>query len=135
MISKTNKAYFRAAEAVSELSDYPRHKIGCVVVNKHHIIGSACNSKTKCHPLQAKLDTEKYKTECPGRVHAEIAALLPLMRDKVDLSGASIYIFRKHKDGTLAMAKPCSNCQKVIKQLGIRKIFYTIDRGYATEKW
>ena len=135
MISKTSKAYFRAAEAVSELSNYPRHKIGCVVVNKHRIISSGYNSATKCCPLQAKLDTEKYGVSCPGRVHAEIAALLPLIRDKVDLSAASIFIFRKHKDGTLAMAKPCSNCQKVIKQLGIRKVFYTIDYGYAAEKW
>ena len=134
-MSKADKAYFRAAKAVSLLSDHQTYKIGCVVVDRHRIISSGCNSKTKCHPLQAKLDTEKYGVSCPGRVHAEIAALLPLIRDKVDLSAASIFIFRKHKDGTLAMAKPCSNCQKVIKQLGIRKVFYTIDHGYAAEKW
>lgn len=135
MIGKTNKAYFRAAKAVSELSDYPIHKIGCVIIDKHRIISSGCNSKTKCHPLQAKLDTEKYGVECPGKCHAEISALLPLMRDKVDLSNASLYVFRQHKDGTLAMARPCSSCQKVIKQLGIRKIFYSIENGYAVEKW
>lgn len=134
-ISKTNKAYFRAAKAVSELSNHPRHKLGCVVVKGHRIISSSCNSATKCHPLQAKLDKEKYGVECPGRVHAEISALLPLIRDKVDLSGASIYIFRRHKDGTLAMAKPCSSCQKVIKQLGIRKVFYTTENSYKMEKW
>lgn len=135
MIGKTNKAYFRAAKAVSELSNYPRHKIGCVVVKGHRIISSSCNSATKCHPLQARLDSEKYGVECPGRVHAEISALLPLIRDKVDLSNASIYIFRQHKNGTLAMAKPCSSCQKVIKQLGIKKVFYSIENGYAVEKW
>ena len=135
MMSKTNKAFFRAAKTVSELSDYPKHKIGCVVVKGHRIISSSCNSATKCHPLQAKLDSEKYGVECPGRVHAEIAALLPLMRDKVDLNGASIYIFRQHKNGTLAMARPCSSCQKVIRQLGIKKVFYSIENGYAVEKW
>ena len=135
MIGKTNKAYFRAAKAVSELSDYPRHKLGCVVVKGHRIISSACNSRSKCHPIQAKLDTEKYGVECPGKCHAEISALLPLIRDKVDLRNASIYIFREHKDGTLAMAKPCSSCQKMIRQMKIRKCFYTIENGYAVEKW
>lgn len=135
MIGKANKAYFRAAKAVSELSDYPIHKLGCVVVSKHRIISSACNSKSKCHPLQAKLDTEKYGTECPGKCHAEISALLPLIRDKIDLNGASIYVYREHKNGTLAMAKPCSSCSKIIKQLGIKKVFYTIEHGYAIEKW
>lgn len=135
MIGKTNKAYFRAAKAVSELSDYPRHKLGCVIVSKHRIISSGCNSKSKCHPLQAKLDTEKYGVECAGKCHAEISALLPLIRDKVDLSNASLYVFRQHKDGTLAMARPCSSCQKMIKQLKIKKCFYTIENGYAVEKW
>lgn len=135
MISKTNRAYFRAAEAVSKLSSYPRHKVGCVVVKGHRIISSGCNSKDRCCSIQAKLDTEKYGVKCPGRVHAEIAALLPFFRNKIDLSGASIYVFRKHRDGTLAMARPCSSCQKIIKALNIRKVFYTIEAGYAVEKW
>lgn len=135
MIGKTNKAYFRAAKAVSELSDYPKHKLGCVVVRGHRVISSGHNHKHKCNPLQAKLDTAKYGVECPGKLHAEIMALLPLMRDKIDLRNASIYIHRQHKDGTLAMARPCSSCQKVIKQLGIKKVFYTIENGYAVEKW
>ena len=134
MLSKTNKAYFRVARAVSELSDH-QQKVGCVVVNKHRIISSGFNSKTKCHPLQAKLDTEKYGIKSPGRVHAEIAALLPFIRNNVDLNGASIYVFRKRHNGTLAMARPCSSCQKIIKRLGIKKIFYTIENGYAVEKW
>lgn len=135
MIGKANKAYFRAAKAVSELSDYPIHKLGCVVVSKHRIISSGCNSKSKCHPLQAKLDAEKYGVECAGKCHAEISALLPLIRDKVDLSNAYLYVFRQHKDGTLAMARPCSSCQKMIKELKIKKCFYTIENGYAVEKW
>lgn len=135
MIGKTNRAYFRAAKAVAELSDYPIHKLGCVVVKGHRVISSGHNHKHKCNPLQAKLDTEKYKVACPGRLHAEIMALLPLIRAKVDLRGCSIYVYREHKNGTLAMARPCSSCQKIIKELGIKKVFYSIENGYAVEKW
>ena len=135
MLGKTNKAYFRAARAVSEMSDYPIHKVGCCVVKGHRIISSGHNHKHKCHPLQAKLDTEKYGVQCAGKCHAEISALLPLIRDKVDLKGCAIYVYRQHKNGTLAMARPCSSCEKVIRQCGIRKIFYSIEGGYAVEKW
>lgn len=133
-MSKADKAYFRAAKAVSLLSDHQTYKIGCVVVDRHRIISSGCNSKTKCHPLQAKLDTEKYGVECPGKCHAEVSALLPLIRDGVDLTRASIYVFRQHKNGVNALARPCSSCMKVIKSLKIRRIYYTVEDGTALEK-
>jgi deoxycytidylate deaminase len=133
-MSRADKVYFRAAKAVSLLSDHPIYKIGCVVVDRHRIISSGCNSKTKCHPLQAKLDTEKYGVECPGKCHAEVSALLPLIRDGVDLTRASIYVFRQHKNGINALARPCSSCMKVIKSCGIRRINYTVEDGMALEK-
>lgn len=133
-MGKKSDSYFRAAKAVSEMSDHPQYKVGCVVVSGHRIISSGYNSKTKCHPLQAKLDTEKYGVECPGKCHAEVSALLPLIRDGVDMTRASIYVFRQHKNGVNALARPCSSCMKVIKSLKIRRIYYTVEDGTALEK-
>ena len=133
-MGKKSDSYFRAAKAVSEMSDHSQYKLGCVVVSGHRIISSGYNSKTKCHPLQAKLDTEKYGVECPGKCHAEVSALLPLIRDGVDLTRASIYVFRQHKNGVNALARPCSSCMKVIKSLKIRRIYYTVEDGTALEK-
>lgn len=133
-MSKKSDSYFRAAKAVSEMSDHSQYKVGCVVVSGHRIISSGYNSKTKCHPLQAKLDTEKYGVECPGKCHAEVSALLPLIRDGVDLTRASIYVFRQHKNGVNALARPCSSCMKVIRSLKIRRIYYTVEDGSALEK-
>jgi deoxycytidylate deaminase len=132
MISKTERAYFRAAKAVSELSDH-RQPLGCVVVNKHRIVSSGTNSHVKCHKVQALIDSERYGVECPGRVHAETAALLPLMRNGVDLSNATLYVHRQHKDGSIAMARPCEGCMQLIRQCGIKRIRYTTDSGYARE--
>lgn len=134
MMGKTNKAYFRAAKAVSELSDYPRHKIGCVIIDKHHIISSGYNSNSKTHPIQSKLDTEHFGVECPGKVHAESAALIPLIKNKIDLHNAEIYIYRKHKSNCLALARPCNRCMRLIKMCGIKKLHYTTEDGYAYEK-
>lgn len=132
MISKTERAYFRAAKAVSELSDH-RQPLGCVVVNKHKIVSSGFNSHLKCHRVQALIDSERFGVECPGRLHAEVATLLPLMHNGVDLSNATLYVYRAHKNGTLAMARPCEGCMRLIRELKIKRIRYTTDLGYARE--
>ena len=135
-MTKTEMAYFRAAKAMSELSNHPQYKLGCVVVKGHKIISSGYNSNSKCHKVQAQLDMERYGVDyCPGKIHAEIDTLLPLIKRRVDLSNASIYVYREHKNGALAMARPCVSCQKVIKQCGITKVFYTTESGYCYEKF
>ena len=134
-ITKAEKSYFRAAKAVSKMSDHPQHKIGCVVINKHTIISSGYNSRSKCHPLQAKIDTKRFGVECRGCIHSETSALLPLIRDGIDLTKASIYIYREHKNGTSAIARPCPGCESLIRACGIKKVFYSIENGYAKERW
>ena len=130
--SNRDLAFFRSAEAISNISDH-KYQIGCVVVNGHKIISSGCNSHIRKHPFQARLDKKKFNADCAGYLHAEIDALLPLIRDKIDLSRATIYTFRKHRNGNIAMSRPCSRCMSVIKSLGIRKIKYSTEYGYASE--
>jgi deoxycytidylate deaminase len=45
--------------------------------------------------------------------------------------GDTLYVMRFYRNGKLAMAKPCSECVKTIKQAGIRKVFFTNEAG----KW
>lgn len=131
-LTKSHRSYFKAAKAISELSDY-KQKVGCVVVMGHKIISSGHNSKTKCHAVQARLDKERFGSECLGKIHAEVDALLPLFRNKTDLSKASIYVYRQRKDGSLGLARPCGSCMKLIKKLGIKNIYYTNENGYSYE--
>ena len=131
-LSKRDRAYFRSAQAVSELSDFRLH-VGCVVVDKHRIISSGFN-REKGHPMQAQMDRATFNCiDCLGKQHAEFSALLPLIKQKVNLSGATIYTYREKKDGTLGMARPCSRCMSLIKSCGIKRIKYTTDDGFASE--
>ena len=63
-LRKSDRAYFKAASAVSELSEFKQHKIGVVAVYKHKIVSSGCNSYVT-NPLQKKynklLDKLKLK--------------------------------------------------------------------------
>ena len=62
-------------------------------------------------------------------VHAEARAIRKALADGIDLEGATIYVARVLKSGKPAMSKPCVNCQELLKSVGIRKVFYTIDRS------
>ena len=133
-MTKKELAYFSAAASIAELSDHPHYKLGAVIVHKHRIVSSGYKSLTRCHPIQAKLDTEKYGEACPGKRHAEIDAIFPLLKNGSNYSGAVIYVARILKNGNIAMARPCSSCEKLIRQLGIKKMYYTTPNGYAVER-
>ena len=133
-MTKRECAHFKVAKAISELSNHPRYKIGATVVLKHRLLSSGFNSDTKTHPLQKKYNRFRFTDEGAHKRHAELSALLPLIREGVDLSDASIFVYREHKNGTLACARPCKACMQLIKDCGIRKIFYTTEDGYVREE-
>lgn len=110
--------YFKLAQKLSYKSDY-HHKLGAVIVNKNKIVGLGFNKPSKTHPKS----THPHKT-----VHAELDAVLDTERQH--LEGSTIYIYREHKDGNPAEAKPCNHCQKLIKLVGIKKVYYTSNGQY-----
>lgn len=133
--TKAHRAYFSAAEAVSKLSTFPRIAIGCVVVYKHKIISSGTNS-LKSNPLQKKLNKYRFDEDVINHsLHAETQALLPLIgRRDIDFSHVSLYLHRRYKDGRLATSRPCESCMALIRELGIRHIYYTNDDSYVSEE-
>ena len=135
MLSKKDKSYFRAAQAVSELSDFKRVHVGAVVVYKHRIVSSSCNSQ-RTHPLQHKLNKERFNEETPAKLHAEVSCLLPLINNKdIKWKDCELYIYREYKSGGLATSRPCPSCLKLIKELGIKTVHYTTNGAYATEEF
>ena len=41
--------------------------------------------------------------------------------------GAIIYVARVRRDGSLAMAKPCSRCEASMRSMRVKKVYYTIN--------
>lgn len=135
-MTRKQKSFFEAAEAVSRTSEFPRVHIGCVVTNgNHRIISSGVNS-TKTHPIQKKYNAERFDVDiCTQHsLHAELDALLPLLKEDIDFSKVELYTYRELADGTMAMSRPCPSCMKLIKDLGIRNIYYTTQDGYSHEE-
>jgi deoxycytidylate deaminase len=111
--------FFELAKKLSQHSTHHQFKIGCAIVHGNKIVSLSFN-KLKTHP----------KAKSPyQQLHAEIGAIIAA--DKKDLAGCEIYTYRQHKDGSLALSKPCIHCQSALIEAEITKVFYTTDGGYT----
>lgn len=81
-----------------------RHRLGVIVVKSGRILGRGFNR------------TMHYK-------HAEEMALR--QNWKSEYEGATCYVVRLRRDRPLGMARPCPNCWKILKDMGIAKVFYS----------
>ena len=91
-----------------------RHRIGCVVVKGGKILGVGHNLFTK---------------------HAEERATNGIWHS--ELVGATVYVARPmyHKDMTIGLAKPCKNCERLLRDLGIKKVVYSNNGGWDFERY
>lgn len=133
-ITKSHRAYFKAARAMSELSDFKQYHIGAVAVYGHKIISSGYNSN-KTNPTQKRLNIHRFEADTPATIHAELACLLPLINRKdINFSDISLYIYREYKNGKPAISRPCPSCMALIRQLGIRRLYYSGDNSFINEE-
>lgn len=136
-MTKKEKSFFNIAKEVSHLGNYHRTKVGAVVVEKNHILSTGFNSK-KTRPLQHKYNFYRNLDDYENSIamqHAEIDALSPLVGKEIDWDKISIYIYRELKNGQRACSRPCAACSRLIKDLGIKEVFYINEYGdYIKEK-
>lgn len=136
-----NKRYFKFAREASQHATYTGSRkfspaIGAVAIYKGSIVGTAFNSN-KTSPLQAKYNIYRFRdSDTLDKVHAEMSLIQKLrwkFGDSINWSKVQIYLYREYKDGALAPSRPCPSCLALIKELGIKKIAYTTEDGYAEE--
>lgn len=138
-----NKRYFKFAREASMRATYQgSHNfapmIGAVAVYKGSIVATACNTN-KTSPLQAKYNVYRFRdSNTLDKAHAEIVLIQKLrwkFGDSIDWSKVHLYLYREYKDGNLGPSRPCPACLALIKELGIKRIAYTTEDGYAEEKF
>lgn len=109
----------RAAIIAERYGIHKRYKVGAILVKSGKAISHGANSY-KTHPKMG------IKT-----LHAEIQALIGVQYK--DLRGSTVFVARLNKSGQLGMARPCSTCHHILKEYGIRDVYYTNQQG-LTEK-
>ena len=95
--------------------------LGAVVFKGKRIISSGHNE------IRSSSIHDKYK-KWVNALHAEQAALIGL--DWTRLSGYSMLVLRLSKTReVLGNAKPCLMCQKLIKTIGFKDVYYSDEYG------
>ena len=135
------KHYLDIAAECAEFSTYTGPnpvQLGCIAVYHGTILAKGSNSD-KTHTRQAKYNYLRYSAQTahyyPAKGHAEINVLARIKYLDIDFSKVTLFIYRKHKDGTPALARPCVSCEKAIRDLRIGRVVYSTDDGYAIEKF
>ena len=129
--------YLDMAKEASKNSDFTKHHLGAVAIYRGSLLATGCNS-CKTSPLQKKYNHEReYMVEASfantNSTHAECACLSKIRYLDIDFSKVKLYVYREHKNGVKALARPCPACQKMIKDIGIKEVWFTTENGYGYE--
>lgn len=100
---------------------------GTIIVRGGSVLSKGLNDPGR------NMFSDFYKTHENYTIHSELAAIKKI-RSKIDLSGCVAYNLRLDKHGRVRIAKPCSGCQRLLADYGLKKCFYTTD-GASVECW
>ena len=105
-----------------------RWRVACVLLRKGRIVVRSTNVFGKTHPMQSRLAQQVGQ---PYRVslHAELRALLNPKAASCD----TLVVGRVNRQGELCLARPCPVCQLAISESGIRRVYYSTDKGTWSE--
>lgn len=96
------------------------------IFNKNRILSIGTNNYNKEHPYHRMGKYHGYKKN-PSQyhpcLHSEISALLRLGEE--DCSRYTFVNIRIDNNNKVSIAKPCPNCQRVLDQVGYKKIIYS----------
>lgn len=132
MITKVDKRFFGIARSVAITSTHHKVHIGCVLVKGRDVLSVGVN-KEKTHPKQMHYDKFRLFDDpelCKHNIHAELDAII---KAKHIPKGTSIYVYRVKRDGSPGVCRPCVACINLIKDSGIKDIFYTTNEGLCYE--
>lgn len=113
---------FHLAKKAAIRGEHRQHKVGAVIVNRAGNVISMGFNSYKSHPLMGPLKT----------LHAEVSAVTKV-KNKQDLQGAEIFVYRGYKDGKNAMSKPCPICEGILRRYGVKRVYYTTHGGFKEE--
>lgn len=114
--SNTEVRFLKIAISLASTSE-SRMKHGAIVVKSGNVLGMGIN-KTRNSPKIMK------SAPLGCSVHAEVAAVRSA---GYNVSGATVYVARVNRNGEHRNSAPCSECQKVLNKLGVKRVVHTQD--------
>lgn len=133
-MDKRELYYYKKAKQISRLSTYDRIRIGCIAVYKKNIIGIGYN-QAKTNPIQAKYNVYRGIKTINDYIHAEMACINQIKNLDIDFSKVKLFVYREDIQKTMRICRPCEACERAIRDLGIKKVYYTDTNKYVREDY
>lgn len=113
---------FETALAASLLSNAPRTGLcmGSALFHGSRLLSIGAN-RWHTHPASNNEDFTRS-------LHAEHVALIKRWHYDIP-SRMTLYVARKREDGTIGNSKPCTNCVRLCKLAGVRRMWFYNDKG------
>lgn len=83
------------------------------------------DGRMKTHPVQAKMAKKHGDNPHKQFLHAELDAIVSLLRRGKEAEAYLIHVVRLNKDGEEMNAKPCPICQAMIEEVGIKNVLFS----------
>lgn len=114
---------FAIAQVASRQSN-ARHsrRVGSALFSGSVLLTIGYNTYRTTHP--------EAKEFC--NIHAEHRAIIR-RRYYETRKKLSLYVYRETSDGKLACSKPCPNCQKLLLEAGVSRVYFINDNGQPME--
>lgn len=115
----TGKHVSRMAKVIRncQKSEFPQYRMSAMLVKSGRVMSVGLNK-----PSIAEIKDARYDL---GRaIHAELDAILKAARQGISTDGCSIWVAGVTKSDNLVHSAPCSICEQVIREAGIKDIFY-----------
>lgn len=132
---KRDYRFFSIAREAARESDFRVH-VGAAVVYKGKIIATGRSSE-KTSPVMMRFNTYRCfdnTSQIQHKLHAEVSALNKIKYMDIDFPKVSIYVWRNYSDKSPAMARPCPACMAMIREMGIKDIYYTGNGSLVYER-
>ena len=131
----TKERAYEYAKNASYHSDFGCHSLGAVALYGGKLLAIGWNS-CKTHPIQAKYNSAQRGFDgytYRSTIHAEMMVLNKIKYLDINFNKVKLFVWRG-KD-TPRLAKPCPACEKAIRDLGIKHIYYTGNDSYIEETY
>lgn len=127
MLKKTDVHYINMLREIAQNLGHNtlrcKHSAALVIKNKLVSIGV---NKEKSDPFQHKYARKKLPDYMNNWLHAEVDCLKNV---NFDPKKATLYVVRANNQGKLMESCPCAGCKKLIHDVKISRIVYSISNG------
>lgn len=131
----TKERAYEYARNASLKSNFGCHALGAVAIYGGKLLAVGWNSR-KTHPTQAHYNSLERGFDgyyYNSTIHAEMMVINKIKYLDINFSKVKLFVWRG-KQGP-RMSRPCAACERALRDLGIKHIFYTGNDSFIEETY